>query len=123
MLLARALAVEAPLLLMDEPVLNLDPPNQVQWWQLVRSLLAQGRTVVSVLHDMNLALQADELLLLDAGRVRHQGAPGQLATRRALEALFGQSLQIAQLHGQWLALPRLPSLAATPPAAPEPTNA
>jgi iron complex transport system ATP-binding protein len=43
-LLARALAVQAPVLLMDEPLANLDPPHQADWLTLVRQLVAQGTT-------------------------------------------------------------------------------
>jgi iron complex transport system ATP-binding protein len=51
-LLARALAVEAELLLMDEPLANLDPPHQTDWMQTTRALVAEGKTVVSVLHEL-----------------------------------------------------------------------
>ncbi|MCM2342107.1 ABC transporter ATP-binding protein, partial [Rhodoferax sp.] len=51
-LLARALAVQAQVLLMDEPLANLDPPHQADWLHTVRSLIAQGKTVVSVLHEI-----------------------------------------------------------------------
>ncbi|NDF45895.1 MAG: ABC transporter ATP-binding protein, partial [Betaproteobacteria bacterium] len=49
-LLARAMAVQAPVMLMDEPLANLDPPHQVDWLEQVRCLTAQNTTVVSVLH-------------------------------------------------------------------------
>ena len=73
-LLARALAVQAPVLLMDEPLANLDPPHQTDWLLLVRELVARGHTVASVLHELSIALQADALLVLAQGRVRHAGA-------------------------------------------------
>ncbi len=62
-LLARALAVNAAVLLMDEPLANLDPPHQADWLLLVRSLVAQGSTVVSVLHELSMALHADEMVV------------------------------------------------------------
>jgi iron complex transport system ATP-binding protein len=55
-LLARALAVQADVLLMDEPLANLDPPHQADWLLLVRQLVASGKTVVSVLHEITMAL-------------------------------------------------------------------
>ena len=106
-LLARALAAEAPVLLMDEPLAHLDAPHQASWWRNVRGLVSQGRTVVSVLHDISLALQADELLVLRAGRLVHQGPPGDAATREAVQAVFEQSLGIHEIQGQWVAVPRL----------------
>lgn len=66
-LLARALAVQADVLLMDEPLLNLDPPHQSDWIDLVRTLTAQGKTVVSVLHEATVALQADDMVIYGQG--------------------------------------------------------
>jgi iron complex transport system ATP-binding protein len=106
-LLARALAVQAQVLLMDEPLANLDPPHQVDWLLLVRELVRQGKTVVSVLHEVSLALQADELVVMAAGRVTHQGLCEDPATHRALEAVFGQRIHIQRVTGQWLALPKV----------------
>ena len=54
-LLARALAVQAQVLLMDEPLANLDPPHQADWLAVVQGLVAQGVTVVSVLHEIGMA--------------------------------------------------------------------
>ncbi len=105
-LLARLLATEAPLMLMDEPLAHLDPPHQADWQALVRAMCAQGRTVVSVLHELNMALAADELLVMDQGRLVHQGAPDDAATHAALQEVFGGRLRMAQLEGRWLALPQ-----------------
>ncbi len=106
-LLARALAVNAQVLLMDEPLANLDPPHQADWLLLVRSLVAEGRTVVSVLHELSMALQADDVAVLEGGRLQHHGAAHNPATHRALEAVFGQRIAIHCVQDQWLALPRL----------------
>ncbi len=106
-LLARALAVQAEVLLLDEPLANLDPPHQVDWMLLMRELVAQGKTVVSVLHELSLALQADEMVIMAAGQVRHQGACADAATHRALERVFDQRIRIAAVDGLWLSLPRL----------------
>ena len=104
-LLARALAVQAQVLLMDEPLANLDPPHQADWLQLVRALVAEGRTVVSVLHEVSMALQSDHLVVLDRGQVRHHGPAADPATHAALLEVFGQRLRILSLDGQWVALP------------------
>lgn len=106
-LLARALAVQAPVLLMDEPLANLDPPHQADWLLLVRDLVAQGHTVVSVLHEVSFALQADDVVVLAAGRLCHHGAASEPTSHRALEQVFDQRIQIQQAAGMWLALPRL----------------
>ncbi|TFZ01198.1 ABC transporter ATP-binding protein [Ramlibacter rhizophilus] len=105
-LLARLLAVQAPVMLMDEPLANLDAPHQSDWLALVRGLVAQGRTVVSVLHELTFALQADDLVLIDAGRVRHAGLAQEAAAHRALEDVFQQRISIRRVEAQWVALPR-----------------
>jgi iron complex transport system ATP-binding protein len=106
-LLARALAVQAQALLMDEPLANLDPPHQADWLQLVRELAASGKTVVSVLHEISFALQADEVVVMASGRITHQGACSEPASHRAIEAVFDQRIAVHSVAGQWAALPKL----------------
>lgn len=106
-LLARALAVEAEVLLMDEPLANLDPPHQSDWLDMVQALVREGKTVVSVLHEIAVALHADELVVMAQGRVTHQGPCADETTHRALEAVFDQRIAVHQLQGQWVVLPRL----------------
>ena len=105
-LLARALAVQAQVLLMDEPLANLDPPHQADWMDVVRALIAEGKTVVSVLHEVTMALQADHLVVMAQGRVTHQGACSNPATHAALEAVFDRRISIHALDGNWVALPQ-----------------
>ena len=105
-LLARALAVQADVLLMDEPLANLDPPHQADWLEVVHQLLAQGRTVVSVLHEISFALHADTLLIVDKGRALHHGACNDETTHRQLERVFDQRIAIVPVAGQWVALAR-----------------
>lgn len=106
-LLARALAVEAQVLLMDEPLANLDPPHQADWLELVQALVVQGKTVVSVLHEVGMALHADELVVMAQGRVVHHGACRDAVTHRALEAVFDHRIEVHEVKGQWVALPRV----------------
>lgn len=106
-LLARAMAVQAQAMLMDEPLTNLDPPHQVDWLEQVRCLTAQHTTVISVLHEIGMALHADDLVVMHAGRVVHQGACADAATHRAVEAVFEQRMAIHHLDGQWVAVPSL----------------
>ncbi len=106
-LLARAMAGNAPLMLMDEPLANLDPPHQVDWLEQVHCLIAQGTTVVSVLHEIGMALHADEVIVLDQGLVRHHGACSDPATHAAIESVFNHRIRICALDGQWVVLPRI----------------
>ncbi|HSW18238.1 MAG TPA: ABC transporter ATP-binding protein [Ramlibacter sp.] len=105
-LLARALAVQAPLLVMDEPLANLDPPHQADWLRIVRAHVARGGTALSVLHEITMALHADDMVVMDAGRVVHQGACADTATHRALERVFERRIAVHSLAGQWVALPQ-----------------
>ncbi len=96
-LLARVLATEAPLLLLDEPTTHLDAPHQVAMARLFRQLAhasAQPRSVLSVLHDLPIALKADRLLVLDRGRLRAAGAPTDAAVQAALVDVFQGSIRI-----------------------------
>ncbi|MDO5288757.1 MAG: ABC transporter ATP-binding protein [Pseudomonadota bacterium] len=106
-LLARALAVQAPVLLMDEPLAHLDPPHQADWLATVRALTAGGTTVVSVLHELSIALQADELLVLRQGRLAHHGPCASAATHQALQAAFDGRVRVHAVDGRWVALPHL----------------
>ena len=104
-LLARALATQAPVLLMDEPLANLDPPHQSDWMATVRRNAAQGGTVVSVLHELGVALQSDCLSILQAGQLVHHGPSDDAVTHAALEAVFDQRIRVCAVQGQWVALP------------------
>ncbi len=97
-LLARALAVQACVLLMDEPLASVDPPHQADWVNVVRILTAQGTTVVSVLHELNIALAADHLLVMRDGLATHFGAAVSDASARALEAVFDHRVQVHTLN-------------------------
>ena len=111
-LLARALAVQAPVLLLDEPTTHLDAPHQRA---LLRSLAVRARrgaAVLAVLHDLNLALAADRLLVMQQGRLRADGAPASAAVQSALVEVFDGAFDIAPVPAagaqapRWVAVPR-----------------
>ena len=108
-LLARALAVNARVLLMDEPLANLDPPHQADWMAIVRALVADGKAVISVLHEVSMALAADEVVVMAQGRVLHHGAAHASATHAALIDVFQRRIRIQNLGGQWVSLTGLPA--------------
>lgn len=117
-LLARALAVQAQVLLMDEPLANLDPPHQADWLGVVRTLVSEGKTVISVLHELTMALQADQMVVMAQGQVSHQGACTDPATHLAVERVFDDRISIHALDGHWVALPQAvinPKPAPVPP--------
>lgn len=111
-LLARALAVQAQVLLLDEPLVNLDPPFQVDWLQQMRALAQEGKTVVSVLHEIGMALHSDDVVVMRSGRVVYQGASFEEATHRAVEDVFEQRIAIHAVADQWVVVPQLSSPAA-----------
>jgi cobalamin transport system ATP-binding protein len=108
-LLARALAVEPHVLLLDEPTAHLDPPHQRALLASLAARARAGAAVVSVLHDVTSALAADRVLVLERGRLRADGAPDDEALRAALVAVFGSAFSIegVQRAGarRWVAVP------------------
>ncbi|BAS28626.1 ABC transporter [Limnochorda pilosa] len=90
-ILARALAQEPALLLLDEPTSHLDIGHQVEVLDLLAGLChAGGMTVLAVLHDLNLAsLYAPRLILLDRGQVVADGPPSQVLAAPVLERVYG----------------------------------
>jgi iron complex transport system ATP-binding protein len=94
--LARALAQEAALLVLDEPTTALDIGRQQQVLELVARLREQrGLTVLSAMHDLTLAAQyADTLLLLSGGTLVAAGPPEQIATEELVAAHYGAEVQV-----------------------------
>lgn len=87
--IALVLAQDTPVLLLDEPTSFLDLAHQAALLEIARELAIEGRTVVAVLHDLNLATAfADDLLVLDAGRVATHGRPAEVVTCELLAEVF-----------------------------------
>ena len=106
-LLARALAVNAPVLLLDEPTTHLDPPHQVAVVRLMQQLAAAGATVISVLHDLPLALQADRMVVMQGGRLHAEGAADSSVVHAALVEVFDGAICIERIGGRLTAVPML----------------
>jgi energy-coupling factor transporter ATP-binding protein EcfA2 len=80
-LIARALAQQAPLMLADEPIAGLDPAHQLAAMEVFAGLAAEGRAVVAALHDLGLAARyCSRLVLMHGGRVVADGLPGTVLT-------------------------------------------
>jgi iron complex transport system ATP-binding protein len=94
--LARALAQQAPVLLLDEPTSALDVGHQQQVLELVDKLrIEEGLTVVSTMHDLTLAGQySEDFMLLDGGRAVARGAAGDVLREDLIERHYGASVEV-----------------------------
>lgn len=97
-LIARALAQTAPILLLDEPTAHLDLTHQIEVLRLARRLAEQeGACVCAALHDLNLAAEfCDRLLVLSEGRVAAEGTPEAVLNAPLLEQVYGRGLQVSR---------------------------
>jgi iron complex transport system ATP-binding protein len=98
---ARALAQEPSMLLLDEPTTSLDVGRQLDVLELIESLCRdRGVTVVTTLHDLSLASQfADRLLLLHEGNQVAEGVSGEVLTEQAVRRFFGASVRLVPVEG------------------------
>jgi iron complex transport system ATP-binding protein len=88
--LARVLAVEAPVILADEPTASLDPRYQIDVMRLLHAAAERGTLVIVVTHDLGLAARfADIVLVLSDGRLVAQGSPAQALSDQVLSGVFG----------------------------------
>jgi iron complex transport system ATP-binding protein len=109
LVLARALAQEAPVLLLDEPTSALDLGRRVDALEIIDTLrVDHGLTVLSAMHDLTLAGQfADRLLLLDGGKVVSSGTPAEVLDEAILTTHFGLHVQVLRTpDGELVVAPR-----------------
>ena len=108
-LLARALATQAPVLLADEPVAALDPRHQLIVLDVLRHQARAGRTVAAIMHDLTLAARfADEIILLNHGLVAASGAPEAVLTEGGLAANFGIRAHVSHEGGHLVVVAESP---------------
>ena len=105
---ARALAQEARILLLDEPTAALDIGHQQQALELLDVLRAEeGLTLVAAMHDLTLAAQyADRMLVLDAGKVAAIGAPADVVTEALVAGHYGASVDVVPIGAGIAVVPR-----------------
>jgi iron complex transport system ATP-binding protein len=105
-MLARALAIQAPILLADEPTAALDPRHQIA---VMRELAAEARAgalVIAATHDIALASRlADAVILMDKGRIVAHGAPAEVLTDQRIREVFGVEAIHPEIAGQRVVLP------------------
>ena len=94
---ARALAQQPRILLMDEPTANLDVLHQLKVLDLVRQLVDDGLTAIAAIHDLNMAARyCDKLVLLSGGQVLAEGSPSKVLTPETIESAFGVKSAVYQ---------------------------
>ena len=98
--LARALAQEPTLLVLDEPTVALDIRHEMAIFELLRGLAASSVTVLIVTHNLNLAARyADQLVLLDRGRVARSGPPAEVLGKELVELVYRWPVRITPHPG------------------------
>jgi iron complex transport system ATP-binding protein len=108
--LARALAQEAPLLLLDEPTAGLDLAHQLEVLDLLRTTVDAGRGALVALHDLSLAARrCDRMILLAGGRIQADDTPAAVLTPDTLARVFRVRAEVRlDADGRPVVLPREP---------------
>ncbi len=105
-LLARALAVEAAVLIADEPLAALDPGHALATMDLLCAEARRGAAVVAVMHELTLAARfCDRLVLLHEGRVVADGPPAAVLDTANLRAVYGVEAWTGEAQGERLIVP------------------
>ncbi len=104
--LARVLAVEAPVILADEPVASLDPRHQIDVMESLRAAADGGVLVIVVTHDIGLAARfADHVMVLSTGKLASQGAPAEALSEQVMRDVFRISAYRAEHRGEAVIVP------------------
>ena len=104
--LARVLAVEAPVILADEPTASLDPRHQIDVMKTLRTAADQGTLVIVVTHDLGLAARfADTVLVVSDGRLVSQGSPSEALSEQVMGDVFRISAYRAEYRREAVIVP------------------
>ena len=93
---------------MDEPLSNLDPPHQTDLMNIIKSLILDKKTVVTVLHDISFALHAEQIIIIQDGKLMHQGPAADALTHNLIEEAFQHRIKIYPLNQSWVTVPHFP---------------
>ena len=98
-MIARALAQQAKTIIMDEPTSNLDYGNQIRIMSRIKELTREGYTIIQSSHQPDQAfLYADEILVLNEGKVLIKGYPKDVLTRNVIQKIYGVDVEIKSLN-------------------------
>lgn len=97
-IIARALAQQSKIMLLDEPVSQLDIHHQVEILKILKRLKREKKvTVIMSLHDLNLASQyCDKLILMDEGKIIKEGAPKEIIKKENIEKVYGIRVNVME---------------------------
>jgi iron complex transport system ATP-binding protein len=99
-MLARALATSAPVLLADEPVSHLDPYHQLRIMAVIRNHADEGGSAIAALHDLTLATRfCDRIILLLDGKIAAEGPPAEILTAECLARVFSINATLVDQNG------------------------
>ncbi|WP_277246325.1 ABC transporter ATP-binding protein [Micrococcus terreus] len=100
--IAMVLAQDTDVLLLDEPLNNLDMKHAVEMMRLIRRMADElGKTVVIVIHDINFAsCYSDTILAMKSGRLVHQGSPDQLMCSETLQDIYDVDILVEEIRGK-----------------------
>ena len=101
--LARAMATETPVLLVDEPTEALDPLHQYQVMRLIRAYTEAGNCALVVLHEAALAARfADRLAWISGGRIVADGPPKETLTPERMAEVYGVRAAVRRVENDWV---------------------
>jgi iron complex transport system ATP-binding protein len=108
-MIARALAQETPVLLLDEPTASLDFRHQLIIWEILQKIAREGATLLVCTHDPNHVLWfCDQVLVMHEGRLLADGVPAEVLDPRLLETLYGPYGRLVQVGGRPAVMPGWP---------------
>jgi iron complex transport system ATP-binding protein len=106
-LIARAVAQNTKIILLDEPTSSLDFKNQLKVWSILKDLASEGRAILACCHDPNhVAWHCSQVLLLHKGHILAQGTPVEVLDEQNLDILYQGSCSLRSVDGLPVVLPR-----------------
>lgn len=119
-MIARGLAQEPEVLLLDEPTANLDIRHQLEVMRLLRDIAAsEGICIIAICHDLNIASRfADRIVLLSEGRVKADGTPAEVITSENIRDVYGVDCEVIEASGRPYAVYRTDDMRPLPRACP-----